>query len=392
MLLIINLRIDDVEQIFLVLFALYIVECCWWLRGESQRFYTWPANRWSSLPSEKPLSSSWRLTGANPLPGGLSFVAEQFPCPFDEHYLLIPKVDSNTGCEFYKAHEYESLLPIETNNLSVISGDILIGEFSSHALANSVAKTLECLRVAESEKRQEIAAEVLADRWSYSNARQRLINWRKRTSMLRYFGIVLTVLGFIVGPVVYESRGLLPIWLPRGVFISFLFTWISTAILGLWLTAEQSVSAPQNLTHRLIPFLSPVSAMRVAETSGRDVLVDFEPLVVAFVTRDNYGSESVLAAWLRDAVYPAQILNTKPDNKVDETLQAYRNQCKKLTSRVIRAADCNSEHLLRAPFSENDAIAYCPRCRRTFREHMINCFYCGVGVQPTKHRDSERVG
>ena len=392
MLLTINLPIDDIEQIFIVLGALYVIECCWWLRGESVSFYTWPANRWSNLPSENPRPLNWRLTWANPWPGGQSFVSERFPCPFDEHRLLVPKIDSNTGNESFVAYEYESLEPIKTKNSGVISGDILIGEFSSQALANSVAKPLECLRVAEPGKRKQIVEESLADRWSYTKAHQRLSGWKKKTSMLRWFGSMLIVHGLIIGLLVYEFRGSLPLWLPEGVFISFLLNWLTTAMLGLHLSSGQSASEQSASIHRLIPFLSPVSAMRVTETSGRDILASFEPLLAALVTSDDYGLDSAVAFWFRDTIYPTQNLSAEPDKKVVETLQVYQQKCKDLANGAIRSAGFDPVCFLKAPSVEDDALAYCPRCRRTFREHIVECFYCGLKVQPIDYRDPERAG
>lgn len=382
MLAILGFPLDDVNQVFVVLAVLYAVECCWWLRGEARRFFRSPFDRLSDRPADSPTVDAWRLSFSNPWPWGEAYAAEPFPIPFDHALLLIPRVDAASGRETYRAVNYESIDTITASGCDVLAGDSRLLGCSSPVFASAVATRLERLRVAPAHARPMAAEDVLSEIWSLEAARRRLDGWRRDARALRCLGGLLAVSGILVGPIVHAWRDALPQQVPLALLVAVSGLWLSTSITGL-LVASGPGGRPLDVTHRLIPFLSPASAMRLHDTAGRELLAGHEPLVVALVTGRPDGDQCVAAAWFRDALFPAHRPSVAPDDsRAVAALAWFRGRSGDFARLAVAAAGLDADGLLVPADMDPEILSFCPRCGRQFTVEVTTCLACGHASAP----------
>jgi hypothetical protein len=374
------LPLDDVEQIFVVLAALYLLECCWWVRGETQRLFTGLFVRWSDVPIERPALEAWRLTFANPCPWSESFSAERAPLPFDDRRLLVPQLDRESGGERYVAFEWDSLEPVAASGRDVQAGSLRLGIYSSHAVAAAIADRLERVRAASPRERASIAAAVVAEPWDWHAAAGRLGRWRRAVSLVQRLGGLLTVLA-VAGPLVHAWHAALPPDLPLLLLAIGFVLWIATAVAGVAIRRSELPSDPEARKHRWTAFFSPASAMRLADRMGRDLVAGYEPLVVALIGGERSGSASVAALWLRDAVHPA-FRPATTDTSAAATLDWYQGRSTACARQAVADAGHDPESWLGPPRPDRDAVAYCPRCHRQFVDTTDLCGGCGLATLP----------
>lgn len=282
-----GLPLDDVEQVFVVLLVLYAVECCWWLRGDARRCFPAPFVRWSDPPPTSLLVDAWRLTSSNPWPWGEGYTVEPWRFPFDGNHLLVPVLDPATGTEYYEAVAWEGLPAIAVKEREVWAGTARLASCTSTGQASMLAQRLERLRTAGDSAsasgpgREAEAEELLRSMWSLPAARQQLARWRHEVRLVRRLGGFLTVLALGCGPGVYALRAQMPGLLPL-LFLAFCGAiWMITAVSVTRLRASHLAGSHSHRLHVLTAFLSPVSAMRIFDVCGRDVLVGYEPMVAA---------------------------------------------------------------------------------------------------------------
>lgn len=282
-----GLPLDDVEQVFVVLFVLYAVECCWWLRGDARRCFPAPFARWGDPPPAGLLVDGWRLSFSNPWPWGEGYTVEPWRFPFDAKHLLVPVLDPSTGAEHYEAVAWESLPAIAGKEREVWAGPTRLASCTSPGQASMLAQRLERLRTAGDSAfalgagREAEAEDLLRSMWSLPAARGQHERWRHEVRLVRRLGGLLTVLALVCGPGVYALRAQVPGLLPLLFLACCGATWMITAVAVTRLQASHLAGSHSHRLHVLTAFLSPVSAMRIFDVCGRDVLVGFEPLVVA---------------------------------------------------------------------------------------------------------------
>lgn len=372
------LPLDDVQQILVVLAALYAVECCRWLRGDGRRLLAGRWSRWSDYPRDPPAVDGWRLTAANPLPGAESYTAERFAFPFDAARVLVPVLDRDTGGEHYVALDLDALEPVAARDREVVSGSRRLGEFSSPALAAALAGRLERLRAAAPGDRPAVADALLAEPWSLPAAAARLDRWRRASRWVRLLGGWLAVAAFVAGPVAYVGRNALPTNGPLGLAAGFIVLWLATAIAGLRLGADDLPEGHRGWTHRLLTFCSPASAMRLYDTLGHDALAEFDPLVVVLATGAG-GGTAAATAWLRDVAHPGDRGPLAPDDAAaSATLRRFRERSAALARRAVGDAGLDPDALLAPPAAGPDVRSYCPGCGRQFAAAGADCEACGL--------------
>lgn len=375
------LPLDDAEQLFVVLGALYLLECCWWVRGDTQRLFTGWFSRWSSLPPHSPSVATWRLTFANPVPWSESYAAERLSLALDGHRVLVPQLDPSSGGERFVSWEWDSLETVVAAGREVRSGLSLIGSYSSGSVAAAIADRLERVRSAPRGDRMSMAETVIAESWDSHAAFARLRGWRRTVWFVDALGGLLALLGLVAGPCVHAGRVLLPADLPFILVILSLGLWMATAVAGAAIPASQMPADPDARKHRWTAFLSPASAMRLADRLGRDLLAGYEPLVVALVCGHPRTVDPVAVEWLRDSVHPAFPPGVS-DTSAVETLRWYQDRRAACAQRAVVAAGFDPGTWLGAPTPDRDAVAYCPRCHRQFVDTTAVCCGCGVETKP----------
>ena len=378
-----SLPLDDAQQICVVLGILYIVECFWWLRGNSCRLYAIPFADWNEVPGDVPRVDAWRFGLANPLPWNESFAAETFPFPFDAGTLLLPAFDPIACQERYEPLPFESIKAITSSERDVLVDMRTVGSFSSTAFAQSTASRLERIRSACVGERPRIAEGIIEELWDCRKGKSHLTAWRQATRCPREWGGYLTVLGLVVGPIVWGCRHWLPHYVPLVLIVVCAVVWFAIAIMGMRIDKRFFPCDSNVGVHRAITFVSPATAMRLYDTLGRDVMANYEPLVVTLVTGGGHRDNTTAAAFLRDVLYPSggQTVTAGDEasqKTVDTTIGWFRSRMGLHARQAVRESGLDPESLLMHVPVEQGVSTYCPRCSRQFIMPEGECSFCAV--------------
>lgn len=388
------LPVDDVQQIFVVLAVLYLVECAWWVRGDTFRLFRRPWEPWSDVPGDAALSSTWRFGASNPLPWGEAFGAERFRFPFDAERVLVPVLVAETGRERYEPFAYEDLPPVAARDRDLLFGDRCIAAFTSPHAAAVVAARLERLRTASAADRRCVAEGIVKEAWDVEAARNILASWRAMSATVRDYGSALTILALVVAPIAYFFRASVPEWGLYTLLAVCVVTWLATAATALRLRPESLTGLPVAAIHRWAVLFSPASAMRYYDTVGRDILWRFEPFVVAAVIGSPGSPSPAAAAHLRDVMFPAHRPAidgaTAGAALVAATLDWYLARTRDAASRACVAAGFDSSGIFRETSDDSSVRTFCPRCARHYTVAGGECDVCGlelvaIGASPSAH-------
>lgn len=369
--------LDEVQQIWLVLLVLFVVECAWWLRGDARRLYAGRFAGWSDRPEDAALRDAWRLGFANPLPWSESFAAQAWPFPCDAEQLLVPTLDTATGATGWEGVPFAAFARATSQEHDVLLDDRVVGRFWSADFATLAAARLEALRSATAERRPTAIGALVDELFDVPGATDRLAALRRSLRPLREAAGWLTLLGLGAAPLAWTFRRHLPGSVPATLAALAVGLWLVAVIATLLIPRRQLPAAAGRLGHRLLGLLSPATAMRMPDTLARDALVAHEPLVVALVTRGR--SVDLAAAYLRDILHAPQ-----PPGAADvtATLERFRDRVRPAAEAAVRAAGCDPERLVAAPAPQPDARGWCPRCARQFVQPEGTCASCGVPLRP----------
>lgn len=379
--------LDDVQQFFAVLAALYAIECAWWLRGASWRFFRAPFMAWSDKRADGPFVDAWRLSFSNPFPFTTAFAGESCPFVFDGEALLAPVIDETNGREQYRDYRFSSIASITSVDKSVLIDGTAATHFTSPSHAAIVASRLERMRTAKLEDRQRVADEIMAEMYDIHAAQRRLTDWLNASSVTRLLGSALAVATLLCGPLIWAFRAELPPHLPAMAMAIAVSMWFATAVSTLLIPGRLIAGGHSSGMHRAIAFLSPATAMRIYDTLGRDTLVGFAPLVVAMAATPGSHFSEVVTPHLRVAIHPspvapALVSDTAASGLTAEALRWFHERTAFHAMEAVRAIGLEPSAMLATVADSEGANSFCPRCARTFVQHHGRCDVCDLALQP----------
>lgn len=377
--------LDDVQQVLVVVAILYVLELAWWLRGPTWRFFASPFLSWSDTPADDPETTAWRVTFSNPLPWTTAHAGEPFPFPLDGDRLLVPVVDPRTGAERFRPTRFDSIERVSCADRDVLIDGRVIGRFSSRPFAEITASRLERLRSTPAASRGGEADTLIAAMHDVRAASARLHDWWTASAVVRHLGGVLTLTVLLLAPIVWTMRAGLSPHLPLAVLVLSLALWFVTAAAAFLIPRRELVKSGAPVAHRSFALLSPVAAMRLADTLGRDALVEFSPLVVALAVAGRTGAvgSDVVAAHLRRVIHPARLpaidaAGPGEREEASRTLRWYLERTAHHSLEAVKSVGLDPRPLLVPEPGGPDARSYCPRCGRTFVQPAGICDVCDL--------------
>lgn len=356
-------------SLVLTLLALHVLEGVYWVRRTAFGFRRGGRGRFTLDAHDGPLGNAeHRVLILSPLPPLPEFhVVEDWPVDFAEAEVFAGP-DAALGAEPAQRAEAEGK-------------EVRVGAWralcSSPAAAHALAKTLRAWGAAPVGQREQLLEAQLDARHDPEAVAARLALYRGATRHLQVIGNLLPWL-LIGGTAVYflvpELSHLGPWALLLGAVL-LVVTWVELYRLHRRLYPE--LSADRAMKVAMVVFSFPAAA-RARAWLGRDLLAEFDPLVVAEVLLGPEAFRHFAEHRWRQLQHP------KGDARSVE-LRAKttpgRAQFLRHQDRALRRAGLVPEELLRHPAKESrDAIAYCPRCTAQFREAEGTCPDC-PGVQ-----------
>ena len=113
--------------------------------------------------------------------------------------------------------------------------------------------------------------------------------------------------------------------------------------------------------------LSPIYAIRAADTVARDLLAGFHPVAVAGVVCRPQEFEAFAAEQLRANLFGQSGVNW------------YRDQLQLALASMLEKKGVSVKQLLAPPERDGNCVVYCPRCRAQYTKAREDCADCGHG-------------
>ncbi len=367
---------SEFESLLLIVGAIYLSECAWWIPRDAIVLRAWWGGAWSCRAANvMPGGGNGALCVLQPLPGvGSACVGAAWTVSLSEEGVLgfaSQSLPPGPRVALLEARffEWNALPQVSARDATVDVGGRAFARCASPAAAMELAALLARLQSAKPKARPALLDAEVARQFDLVALAAALGHAERATRELRWLQPLLFGWLFVVVPLVWLQGELLLRWPILVAGFLALVAWIA---LRSWLAARALKLTAWK--HALLNFLSPLAAMRARETLLRDALALFHPLAALKVLCDERETARVLADALRDAAHPFWPECPLEDERARRTERAWRERMRRaiaeLAPDVARAAATR-------PAAEADSLAYCPRCQEQFLRIDRACARCG---------------
>lgn len=364
----------EVQALFLILAAIYLVQCVVWLPRDCVAFRCGLRGRWELANAGISLEAL-KLKGivVNPLPPLPGVIA----CEPERIFLApsgIAALPSHTEMSPELAFlGFDRIESVRTEEKLLLINDAPFASFRSSVATRDTASFIGKLAKMSAGKREQAITALLRGQFDSQAVTDRLSQGKEGISLLRFSCNLLFVLLFVLAPLIVWLRTLPASWmylLPVLLCYMAVITWeFVRAHKALYPEARD-----QRFTDALSVALSPAGALRACDPLLRDLLREFHPIAVAYVLCNSATFEALASRTLRELAYPRE---TDSESKADQTrLWWQRAELAALKSFLVKNG---TEHAkwLGAPGRDPDCSSFCPRCWSQFVQVGGICPECG---------------
>jgi hypothetical protein len=349
---------SELESLFLVVLAIYLVECLYWVTPGTSVFalnFRGKGKRrprgfvWSALKTEGFLA--WPLPPLSPLA-----VAAWPAFQLDSEGITVP----NTQGE---AHflSWDELAITRTDSKLLCNEEAAFRGSENQVRAYSAV--LQRLQRLPQAGRGAMIQRWLGKALRIESASRRLRVFAARSRLLGILANLQLVFLFLVAPLAFGRIGPAVLWR----IILFLFT-LSTLIALEFRAAHKRLfpkAGNTRLKAAVTIALSPVAAIRARDVLARDLFAGFHPVAVAAATLPASEFATFASEQLRLCRFAGH-----PDKWYPKTLA-------KLIDERLRQVGLRPEELLRPAQRESGCVAYCPQCLAQYIKDRGGCTDCG---------------
>lgn len=368
---------SEVDALFLVLAALYLIQCIHWVAEEAFLFrQTW-LGRWRPVALVVHLSGLHRKAlMASPLPplGGVlacSPVERAAPFALAPEGLALPDGDKL---------RYEELAPKISGSSQLRLDRMHTARLVSAAAARHWAAILRKLAKQAVEKRASTIERAVEAMLDSERIAQEVARCRGHAALLRWHCNVLFVFLFVLAPVAVWLRGLAFTW-PVLLAALLVQMWVIGWLFRRAHLRVQPEDSETRFTATATMLLSPMAAVRAGDLLLLDLLSCYHPAAVARVICRDEQFEALAARSLREAFFPLPSSNVAADEAgwTEWWNAKWREALRRFVARHVE----QGERFLAAPPAQQDCHSYCPRCWSQYLNHARECADCdGLPLRP----------
>lgn len=375
---------SEVDALFLVLAALYLIQCIHWVAEEAFPFRRTWLGRW------RPAALALHLSGlhrkalmAGPLPplGGVLVCTPLEPAlPFT----LAPEGLVLPGGEKLRYEEFALKTP-QSPQLRL--DGTRAARFVSAAAARHWATILRKLAKQPIAKRASVIEQAIEAMFDSERIAQAVARCREHGALLRWHCNVLFVFLFVLAPVAVWLRGLAFTW-PVLLTALLVQMWVIAWLFRRAHLRVQPEDSETRFTATATMLLSPMAAVRAGDLLLLDLLSCYHPAAVARVLCRGERFEALAARSLREAFFPLPSSNFADDDagwtewwnaKWQEAVRSF----------VLHNVE-QGERFLAAPSAQEDCHSYCPRCWSQYTSHARECADCdGLPLRPLQQNAAD---
>lgn len=374
----------DRQELLLVLGVLYLAECFRWVRRGSVVFRHLPLAGWQRREASEAIGNDrGDLHWTFPLPPfGDFLVARGLPWSAGPEGVATwhPASLHPNGRPLQPAtfRRWEDIREIELTAEKIFVAGQLWWTADSQVEAQRLASWLKRCAELPTPQREAAVRDQLVAIFDVSGVRKQLEVTSPKLSPLRATGMLLWAVLLVILPIAIWQRGWIPA-LPLGLLALYVLSGWS-AWQAVKLHCDWYPRAPaERLRLRWLCALSPVTAVRAAESVGRNRVEMFDPLAVSLAVLPATTVLVTSAAWCRDAWHPRMPVNPFPAGTpaawtIDWFLGAYRDA----GAAALRSAGLDPALPMGVPTpTEPLHTQFCPRCHGQFMAVARLCQACG---------------
>lgn len=374
--------ISDGQTLLFILALLYLTECLIWVKKQSVAFVSNSGKRWRvTTPKSWLGNSNGGMLLLNPLPPpGRVFLSHLLPisispagvCAFNSQTLPWGARSTTHAGEF---------VPFSAINKATTDGAYLLfnGEKFTRCVTPKQAKALADLitevGAAKSSKRETVLRSSLAKQFDAKQAANVQREAEDADGPIRWLCSLSFVFMFVATPILVTIFGLERLIIPIAVAMVLLAA--QTAF--MFYRAHRKLfprESQERLENVVKMILCPPVSLRAVDVLTRNVLSEFNPLVVANVL-EGADEQRFVRGIVLDLQHP--LLHEVTEEKALATVNWMGAEQLRLSREYVKQVGL--ENLFGPTERAGDSLSYCPRCSEQFVMTKGECPDCpGVAL------------
>ncbi|MCI0348810.1 MAG: hypothetical protein L0Z53_05235 [Acidobacteriales bacterium] len=365
----------EVQALFLILGAIYLLQCVVWLPSDCVAFRSGLRGRWKLAGEGLSLEAlQLKAIVVNPLPPLPGVIACQPTTLFvsPQGLAALPPKSGvlQPQLEFVS---FNAISSIRTNEKILLLNDLPFAAFHSPATVRSTAALLGKLSKTNESKRGQIISAEVQERFDSQAIAARLAQGKEAASLLRFSCNLLFALLFMVAPLIVWRNSLAASW---PYLLAALIGYIAI-ITWEFVRAHKALypdGKDQRFTDALTVALSPAGAVRANDLLLKDLLRQFHPVAVAQALCRPPQFEVFASQTLRELTFP-RAAEASPEAE-QTRLWWLAAELSALRSFLLKRG-IDTAQWLAAPEKEPECASFCPRCWSQFVQREGTCPECG---------------
>jgi hypothetical protein len=368
------LELSDGQTLFIVLVLIYLSECVLWVRKQSVGFLS-PWCRRVRISTALFGNATGGLLFVNPLPPlGSVFLSHLSPLSISPAGICALNVQALPGVgrlvQSERCLQFDRIAQASTDSAYLLVNDERFVKCATPTQAGELAELInQTAKASSSSDRERILRTYNSMKFAEDEARKVLLESVSTLFEIRLLGSIFFVFLFVVAPALMSVYGLLRLFIPVAV-VTFVFA-IQIAVMfhrGRKLLFKGEARWDQ----LIIMILCPPAAIRAADLLTRELLSNYNPIVVAHLLAGTKAHQFI-RSFILDLQHPLkhESSNETAAEIIEWSVADQLRQC------VWYVEHKKSLKGLLAPLkATGDFNSYCPRCECQFTFGESECPDC----------------
>ena len=367
----------EVQALFLILAAIYLVQCVVWVPEDCVVLRRGLARSWHFAPGGL-LLAALKLRGVpvNPLPPLPGVIVCEPPKVFISPEGIAAPVQAAAGsleCMKLEFFTFDQISAIRAEEKKLVLHSQPLCSFGSPLMARDVVALLSKVKSASKAERPGTIAAYWRAAFDGKAISERIATYYEHTALLRLACNLLFLLLFGLIPLTVWRRGVAGTW---PFLLAGLMAYL-VVISSDFIRAHKALyptAGDERVTDALSVVLSPAGALRANDLLLKNLLFAFHPVAVA----RQLCSEPVFMAFasraLRELSFP---LPFEGASQAEQARRWWFEQELRAVRTFLVKVGINPQELLAPPDREPGCHSFCPRCCSQYVPTAGVCKECG---------------
>jgi len=383
--------VTDGQLLLLILWLVYVTDCFVWLDKHSVMMITWWGRKWKALTASPHFgSSSGGAVILNPIsPFGSFCLTRLLPVSISPERIFAYNsqtvADGGRPQQTAQAFSFSEISGVSTRETELLINGQAFCDLRDHEAAQNLARLIEQLRQAPTERRQVLIREFWAHRLDLNIVREKIEQGMNGIVGLRFSCAVLFCILYAVIPFSAFHYGVTRLIVPGAIGMVLLAIPITFEYYSIH-RRRYPLLKSDRMTHAIKMMLCPPVAIRAPDLLMAKAVSSLDSLALASVLLRGSMRKRFITRYIRDMQHP--LAPEHDAEALTATCMWQNNAIIEAASKHIPDVELILKELSIGPVRDSEASkTYCPRCfvQLTVTEGTCpDCF--GVPLKP--FRDS----